>query len=133
MARWPVNPALLAKALGRSVTPGKYFLPGAPVKPSKYHNQRTTTGGKTFDSKREAARYEVLLLLERAGKISQLTRQNSFDLVVNGVSVGRYVADFGYIEEGKQITEDSKGVRTSVYRLKKKLMAAIYGIAIKET
>lgn len=104
-----------------------------PARPHKFGAKRTVVDGVAFPSKKEARRWSELLLLERAGKISQLTRQNSYDLVVNGMSVGRYVADFGYLEAGVRVTEDSKGMLTPVYRLKKKLMLAIHGIEILET
>jgi hypothetical protein len=44
-----------------------------------------------------------------------------------------YIADFTYFEkDGQQVIEDVKGVRTPVYRLKKKIIEAEYGIAITE-
>lgn len=44
-----------------------------------------------------------------------------------------YVADFVYIENGKTVVEDAKGVKTPEYRIKRKLMLERYGIKIKET
>ena len=41
----------------------------------KYHNIKTVINGERFDSKKEAARWQELLLLQRAGKISRLNRQ----------------------------------------------------------
>jgi hypothetical protein len=54
-------------------------------------------------------------------------------LAVNGIAICRYRADFVYVESGKRIVEDTKGMRTDVYKLKKKMMLAILGIDIKET
>lgn len=42
-------------------------------------------------------------------------------------------ADFVYLEHGKEIVEDTKGMRTQVYVMKRKLMKALYGITILET
>lgn len=100
--------------------------------------ERTSREGIVFDSKGELARWEELRLLERAGEIFELCRQVKYQLVVNGVNLGSYKADFVYVEErtlagGRQVVEDFKGVRTPVYRLKAKLMLALYGIKILET
>ncbi len=96
--------------------------------------ERTSRDGVVFDSKGELARWEELRLLERAGEVSELRRQVRYDLAVEGVKVGTYVADFSYLDhKGRHVVEDFKGVRTPVYRLKKKLMLAIYGIHIHET
>jgi len=100
---------------------------------TKYGAVKTTIDGITFDSKKEAARYQQLKLLERAGEIDRLELQPKYDLVVNGVNIGFYRADFRYWQGIKQIVEDVKGVRTSVYQIKKRLIAAIYGIEIFET
>lgn len=101
--------------------------------------ERTSREGIVFDSKGELSRWEELRLLERAGEVSELRRQVKYPLVVNGVDLGSYVADFVYVDErtllvgGRQVVEDFKGVRTPAYRLKKKLMLAIHGIEIFET
>lgn len=104
-------------------------------KPSKYRNVKTEVDGMLFDSKREAARYGELKLLEQAGEIRALATQPSYDLFVEGTRICRYKADFVYIDckTSKSVTEDCKGVRTPVYRLKKKMMLVILGIDILET
>lgn len=99
----------------------------------KYSAQATEVDGIRFASKREARRYQELKLLEYAGGIGGLELQPRFPLVVNGVKVGVYVADFQYEENGEIVTEDCKGVRTQVYRLKAKLVRALYGIQIRES
>ncbi len=101
---------------------------------SKYGSVRTEVDGIRFDSKAEAARYGELSLLLRSGAISDLRRQVRYPLTVNGMKVCDYLADFTYVDAktGKTITEDVKGTLTDVYRLKKKLMAAIHGITIQE-
>lgn len=101
---------------------------------NKYHAQKTEVDGRIFASKREAARYQDLKLLERAGEIRDLVCQWRYALVVDGVHICHYVADFVYTEkDGKNVVEDCKGVRTPLYKLKAKLMFAIYKIKILET
>ena len=106
----------------------------------KYHNVRTTDSeGVTHDSKREAAHWEVLKLLEQSGQISELQRQVSFELAQAVVLDGRkrpplrYVADFVYRDSaGRVVVEDVKGVRTQGYRIKRHLMRVAYGIEVRE-
>lgn len=95
--------------------------------------------GITFDSKREADRYLVLKGMEEDGLIEDLRRQVRYELVPAFDVDGRhyrpvyYVADFVYVEDGKEVVEDVKGMITDVYKLKSKLFARRYGNAIKET
>lgn len=97
---------------------------------SKYNNVRTNG----FASKREAARFQELQLLQAGGEITDLKVQPGFRLEVNGDLICTYKADFAYRDkQGLPVTEDCKGFKTPVYRLKKKLMKACYGIAILET
>lgn len=100
----------------------------------KYHNKKTTVNGITFHSKKEAARYQELKLQEKAKEISNLKLQVPFIIEVGGRHICKYLADFTYFDkEGEFFVEDVKGCRTSVYRLKKKLVEALYGIEILET
>lgn len=99
---------------------------------SKYRNERVMVDGLLFDSKREARRWGELQLLEKVGEIQHLRRQVRYDLTVKGVRVGQYVADFVYTKHNRTVVEDAKGVRTQVYRLKRKLMQAIYDVDIVE-
>jgi hypothetical protein len=111
-------------------------LGGKPAKVNKYRAEKTVVDGIKFASKREAARYGELKLLLAAGRIAGLELQVVFDIVVNGEKVCRYVADFAYwIPNGRgdaRVVEDAKGVRTPVYRLKRALMRAVFGIEIRE-
>lgn len=107
---------------------------------SKYHAKKTTVDGITFDSRREADRYLVLKGMEDDGAIEDLRRQVRYELVPAFDVDGRhyrpvyYVADFVYMEEdGREVVEDVKGMRTDVYRLKSKLFARRYGMNVKET
>ena len=102
---------------------------------NKYHNKKTVYDGISFDSKKEALRYRDLSFLEKAGAIQNLRCQVRF-LVIPKQDSERavyYVADFVYEENGKTVVEDVKGVRTDVYKIKRKLMLERYGIKILET
>lgn len=100
---------------------------------NKYHARKITLDNVTFDSKREAARYRELCLLERAGAIRELELQPRFDLIINGKKIGFYKADFKYVDaDGCQHIEDAKGYANALYRLKKKLVQACHNITIEE-
>lgn len=101
---------------------------------SKYKAVPTVANGIRFASKKEAARYQELMLLQRANKIEFLQTQPRFRLEVNGQLICSYVADFQYLDKETMhvVTEDVKGIKTAVYRLKKKLMNACHNIEIKE-
>ena len=103
-----------------------------PPKRSKFGAKKTEVDGIIFDSKREATRYYDLRVMQSAGLITGLTLQVRYDLVVNGEKIGRYTSDFNYYENGQLVVEDTKGVKTRDYVLRKKLMKAIYGIEIRE-
>lgn len=101
---------------------------------NKYGAVKTERNGLKFDSRAEATRWDELVLLERAGVITNLRRQVRFPLHVNGELVCTYVADYVYVDENLDtIVEDKKGHRTQVYILKRKLMKAVHGIEIRET
>jgi hypothetical protein len=100
---------------------------------SKYNSQWCEAYGHKFQSKWERDLFLVNLSRQQAGEISDLRLQVTFHLNVNGVHVCDYIADFTYLENGKMIVEDAKGVVTDVYALKKKLMLACHGIRIRET
>ncbi|MEG1074908.1 MAG: DUF1064 domain-containing protein [Ruthenibacterium sp.] len=99
---------------------------------SKYNSQKVTYNGINFESKKECGRYRELLLLERAGKIQNLMLQPRYTLQEafrrNGKAIRKieYVADFCYCADGKSIVEDVKGMKTDVYKLKKKLFLCKY-------
>ncbi len=93
----------------------------------------TSIDGHRFPSKKEGARYLVLRAMEKAGDIHRLELQPRYPLIVNGERIGTYVGDFRYFEGNTLILEDVKGVLTPVYRLKRKLVKALYGLEIRET
>lgn len=96
---------------------------------------KETVDGIKFASKKEASRYRQLVLLEKAKAIQDLKLQVAFPLIRRsrwGREI-KYVADFTYYEDGVLVVEDTKGFRTDVYKLKKRLMGELYGIEIRET
>ncbi|MBQ0112290.1 MAG: DUF1064 domain-containing protein [Bacteroidales bacterium] len=108
---------------------------------SKYHAIRTQIDGIKFASKKEAQRYLELKLMQKAGVIKDLRMQVPFILIEKS-EYGRqvkYIADFTYYENHQNgiwknyVVEDTKGFRTDVYKLKKRMLAEKYGIVIKET
>lgn len=106
---------------------------------NKYHNKKTIIDGITFDSKKEARRYQDLKLLERSNTISGLKLKTKWLLIPPQVINGKtercitYSCDFEYERDGKHIVEDCKGMKTDVYKIKKRLMKQIHNIEIYET
>jgi hypothetical protein len=118
---------------------------------SKYHAKKTIVDGEIFDSKKESRRWQELKLLEQVGEITDLKRQVLFELIPaqrepdavgphGGKKRGKvlerpitYVADFVYRQNGEQIVEDVKGMKTQSYIIKRKLMLYRYGIRILES
>lgn len=105
-------------------------------KPGKYGNEKTVVDGIPFDSLAEARRYCELKHMRDAGMISDLELQPAFPLIVNGVKVAQYRADFSYVDvDGQRRVEDVKSPATAknpVYRLKSKMVKAQYGIDVEE-
>lgn len=121
----------------------------------KYGNRKYTVDGITFDSIREAHRYQELKIMQQSGIIHDLRLQVKFVLIPTqrevsaevykkGKNKGKpklgkvlenecsYIADFVYLENGILIVEDAKGVRTTDYIIKRKLMLYVHGIRVKE-
>ena len=109
---------------------------------NKYHNKKVIYNGIKFDSKKEMMRYKELKLIESANLIKDLELQEKF-LLQEGYTnkAGKkirpiyYIADFSYydIEKKEYIVEDVKGIRTDVYKLKKKIFEYQYpDLVIKE-
>ena len=99
---------------------------------NKYRNKKVIVEDYVFDSIEESRRYKELKLLLRAGKISNLELQPHFLLQDSFKKNGKtyrkieYIADFKYIENGKTIVEDVKGMQTDVFKLKHKLFEKKY-------
>ena len=110
---------------------------------NKYRAKKWELDGKTFDSRKEARRWQELRYLLRAGVISRLERQTPFELIPaqrdeTGKLLERavtYRADFTYWDEnGRFIVEDvkSEATRTREYIIKRKLLLYRHGIRIRE-
>ena len=119
-------------------------LPGAdagPKKASKYHSAQAERGELRFDSQKEARRYDELMVMLRAGIISDLRLQPQFTLQESYVTETgeriraiRYTADFSYKFGGKLVVEDvkTKPTRTKEYLRNRKFMRSKFGIEIQE-
>ena len=101
------------------------------VKTNKYHAVKETVGKLKFDSKKERQRFEELNMLEQAGEIRDLKLQHEFllqgaftDTTGERTRSIKYIADFTYWKDNTFVIEDVKGMKTDVYKLKKKMMAA---------
>jgi predicted DNA binding CopG/RHH family protein len=121
-----------AVARGATVRSNEIARNGESVR-SKYGNRKVVVDGIRFDSQREADRWQELKLMQAAGEISELERQVRFPLRVKGQEICCYIADATYRKDGKLVVDESKGVRTREYIIKRKLMFALYGIEILET
>ena len=103
-------------------------------KANKYHNKKVTIDNITFSSKLEAQRYTELKLLEKQGIIKDLKLQPSYELIPSFKKGNKtykrasYIADFSYYDNelNKTIIEDTKGFKTDVYILKKKMFEYLY-------
>lgn len=116
-----------------------YLFEAAQIVPqetkNKYGNKKVEIDGIEFDSIKESRRYLELRGRQMACEISDLRFQRTYELGVNGEHICSYIADFTYKENGQLIIEDVKSKATRkhpVYRIKNKLMQAIYDIEIRE-
>lgn len=106
---------------------------------NKYKNKKVVIDNILFDSKKEGNYYTKLKILKDAGKITDLELQKRFVLQQGFKLHGKtyrsitYVADFVYKDDKGQVhIVDTKGYRTEVYKIKKKLFMKKYGIEIEE-
>lgn len=123
---------------------------------NKYHSSKCRCSqGHIHDSRKEARRCNELTLMEKAGAISNLRQQVKYVLIPTqreftggwyskGEKKGQpkpgkiiereccYIADFAYIDNGAEVVEDTKGIRTKDYIIKRKLMLYVHGIRIRE-
>lgn len=108
-------------------------------KKNKFNARKVEYDGHKFDSQAEYQRYLSLRDDQKDGKIIRLEVHPKFELVVNGVLIRTYTADFKYtiVRNGaaiRRVVEDVKSPPTAkldTFRMVKKLMLAIYGIEVK--
>lgn len=113
---------------------------------NKYHAIAIHVDGRRFASKKEAARYLELRLLEKAGQIAALECQPRFPLHIHEIwrsqtpivvtQAGVYTADFSYTDliTGEMVVEDVKGeaTKTTDYRLRKRIAELVHGVYVRE-
>lgn len=103
---------------------------------NKYNNTRVTICGINFQSKGEGQYFLRLKDDLRKGEILGFKLQVPYKFIINGIYITKYVADFVVYEcDGRKTVIDHKSAFTVTlpeYRMKKALMLACYGIAIKE-
>lgn len=144
--RFTVPTARLSRKQSLSINPNQRTmtidefkaLRVAPVTKKRNKYGAKKSGG--YDSKKEHSRANELKLMQRAGLISNLREQVKYVLIpaqrdTAGNLLERecaYYADFVYSKDGKTVVEDTKGVRTKEYKIKRKLMLHVHGISIVE-
>lgn len=113
----------------------KHLIEVPVKKRNKYGANKKEVNGILFHSTKEANRYSELRLLLKAGMIGLLELQVPYELNPGGTHSLKYIADFvfTYSVTGEKIVEDCKGMRTSSYKKKRRLMLKVHGIKIKET
>lgn len=129
---------------------------------NKFHAKKVKdpVTGYVFDSKKESIRWCELRIMESAGRITNLRRQVTFELIPTqreectelykaGPQKGlpkpgavieqstRYVADFVYCDAfGNTVVEDTKGYKKGaaydLFVIKRKLMLWVHGIKVRE-
>lgn len=96
-------------------------------RPSKYHAKKTEFNGNRYDSKFEAKVAADLEYQKQCGQIKEVRRQVDFPLVVNGLKITTYRADFVVItNENKTRIVEAKGMQLPVFRMKWKLLEALH-------
>jgi hypothetical protein len=99
---------------------------------NKFNAVQKEVDGHVFDSGAEARRYTYLKYRQAAGEISDLILQPGFSFYYENELIFDYFADFAYMENGKRVVEDVKGVKTPIYQLKRKLIELRYHMTIVE-
>lgn len=100
---------------------------------TKYRNIKTTYNGIKFDSKKEANYCFELDMRKKAGEVISYEMQVPFQVVLNEKKICKYILDFMVLlKDGSIEYVDVKGMKTTVYRIKKKLVEAQFNLKIKE-
>ena len=105
------------------------------TKKHKYNAAPVVIDGHYFPSKKEGDRYTELKFQEHCNVISDLKIQPRKFVLQEGfkhkswpkkISQITYTPDFSYIKDGELIYEDTKGVRTAPYVLRRKMLLNRY-------
>ena len=117
----------------REINKAEHFYTDKGGEINKYRNKKTEIDGIVFASKKEARRYSELKLLVKAGELVTFNCQVAFPIMYEGQLICKYIADFvTYSKDGKRTVEDVKGIKTTTYQLKKKMMRIINDIDVVE-
>jgi hypothetical protein len=134
-----VESAVVAAAEPSTRRPWREVPVPPPAKgPTKYRNRPFRDAqGVYWHSRKEHRHWLVLRAAEAAGLIRGLRRQVKYVLLVNGIEVGSYVADFVFFdpETDRVVVQDVKSPATRrlpLYRLKKALLRAVWGLTVEE-
>ena len=114
----------------------EYRAQTSKPKRNKYGAKRTVIDGVLFDSKAEATYYTALKMREKAGEVSAVELQRPFSLLgPKGELICTYKADFCFWDHkaDRFRVVDVKGVETSVFKLKRKMMKVLLGIEVETT
>lgn len=117
-----------------AITPTELRSLLSKTKRAKYGAKKTELDGVAYDSKAEANYAAMLKLRERAGEVAGVQIQRPFPILINGLSVGVYKADFCFIdhkEDGRLRIIDVKGFDTPLSRFKRKCVEAFYGVKVE--
>ena len=104
------------------------------VRTDEVGKAQRTVDGVLFDSLKEAQYYEELKLRRKLSEVHSIQLQPIFKLTTGGVTIGKYRGDFSYVDAKthRKVIVDCKGMKTALYRWKKKHVEAEYGITIVE-
>ncbi len=107
---------------------------------NKYRNTKTIVDDIKFDSIKESEYYGKLRLLKLSGDIIDFKMQVKMPVEINGIFICNYILDFEitypngnieYIDVKAKDKQSGKFISTDVFKLKKKLVEAVYNIKIK--
>jgi hypothetical protein len=123
------------KELNRWSHDSSYFLmSGIGKKKSKYNAVRTANADGTIsDSKKEARLDSIFMNMAKQKSVLKVVRKERFRMYINNVKICEYESDWTvYYKDGHKEVFDAKGYKTAVYKIKKKLMKALFNIDIVE-
>lgn len=104
---------------------------GPAPKRHKYGAKPVVIDGVRFASHAEGRRYVALKMLERVGQITNLELQPAFPIIVNGIKVAVWKGDFAFFDGNRRRVIDVKGFSTPLFKLKRRLVEALYSIQIE--